>query len=66
MGKRHGRRLFERFRRNGRIILKWILGKWDGGMDWIDLTRYRDRVRAFANAVINLRTPHNAGSFPTS
>jgi hypothetical protein len=22
---------------NGRIILKCILNKWDGGMDWIDL-----------------------------
>jgi len=22
---------------DGRIILKWILRKWDGGMDWIDL-----------------------------
>jgi hypothetical protein len=51
---------------HGRIILKWILEKWDGSMDWIDLTRYRDRLRAFVNAVINLRTPHNAGNFPTS
>jgi hypothetical protein len=22
---------------DGRIILKWIFRKWDGGMDWIDL-----------------------------
>jgi hypothetical protein len=23
---------------DGRVILKWILGRWDGGiMDWIDL-----------------------------
>ena len=28
---------------DGRIILKWIFEKWDGGMDWIDLAQ--DRVR---------------------
>jgi hypothetical protein len=22
---------------DGRIILKWIFKKWDGGMDWIDM-----------------------------
>jgi hypothetical protein len=22
---------------DGRIILKWIFKKWDGGMNWIDL-----------------------------
>jgi hypothetical protein len=24
---------------DGRIILKWISKKWDGGMDWIDLAQ---------------------------
>jgi hypothetical protein len=28
---------------DGRIILKWILRKWDGDMDWIDLARDRYR-----------------------
>jgi len=27
---------------HGRIILKWILKKWDRGMDWIDLAQDRD------------------------
>ena len=28
-----------------------------GGMDWIDLAQYRDRWRALANVVMNLRVP---------
>jgi hypothetical protein len=28
---------------DGRIILKWIFKKWDGGaMDWIDMAQDRD------------------------
>jgi hypothetical protein len=42
---------------DGRIILKWILEKGDGGMDWIDLAQYRDRWRAVVSAVMNLRVP---------
>ena len=40
-----------------RIILKWVLEKWDGVMEWIDLTKERDRWRAVVNAVMNLRVP---------
>jgi hypothetical protein len=40
---------------DGRIILKWIFKKWDGGMDWIDMAQNRDRWRAVVNAVMNLR-----------
>jgi hypothetical protein len=41
----------------GRIILKLIFRKWDGGMDWINLAQYRDRWRGLVNAVMNLRIP---------
>jgi hypothetical protein len=40
-----------------RKILKRIFKKRDGGMDWIDLAQYRDRLRALVNAVMNLRAP---------
>jgi len=43
---------------DGRITLRWIFRKWDGGgMDWIDLAQDRDRWRALLNAVIGLRVP---------
>ena len=37
-----------------------------GVMDWVELTRNRDRWWAFANAVTNVRVPQNSGNFLTS
>jgi hypothetical protein len=42
---------------DGRIILKWIFKKWDGGMDWIDMAHDRDRCWALMSVVMNLRVP---------
>jgi hypothetical protein len=44
---------------DGRIILRWIIMKWNGvgGMEWIELAEDRDRWRAFVNPVMNLRVP---------
>jgi hypothetical protein len=40
---------------DGRIILKWIFKKWEGGMGWIDMAQDWDRWQALVNAVMNLR-----------
>jgi hypothetical protein len=42
---------------DGRIILKWIFERLDGGMDWINLAQDRDMRRALVNTVMNLRVP---------
>ena len=41
----------------GRIILRWIFRKWNGGMNSIDLAQDRDRCGAIVNVVMNLRVP---------
>jgi hypothetical protein len=48
------RKYLEDLRVDGRIILKWMLEEWNGGMDSIDLFQDTDRWRALANAVMNL------------
>ena len=37
--------------------MKWMLEKWHGGMDWIDLAQDRYRWQALVNAVMNLGVP---------
>jgi len=37
---------------DGRIILRRIFRKWDGGIGWIDLAQDRERWRALVNAVM--------------
>ena len=51
---------------DGRIMLRWIFKKLDGGMDWIDLAKDWDTWRAIVKAVMNLRVPQNVGNFLTS
>jgi hypothetical protein len=29
---------------DGRVILKWISKKWDGGIDWIGLAQNNDKM----------------------
>ena len=51
---------------DGRIILRWIFSKWDGGIDWIKLAQDRDKWGSLVNAVINIRVAQNSGNFLTS
>ena len=51
---------------DGRIILRRIFRKCDGGMDMIVMAQDRDRWRTFVNAVMNLQVSYNAGNFLTT
>jgi hypothetical protein len=42
---------------DGRVILKWIFKKWDGGRGLDYMAQDRDRWRALVNAAMNLRVP---------
>jgi hypothetical protein len=42
---------------NGRVILTLIFRNWEGGMDWIDLAKNRDRWCALVHTVMNLWVP---------
>jgi hypothetical protein len=55
VGKPEGKSHLEERGLHGRVILKWILRMWGGGMDGIDAAQNRDRWWAFVNEVMNLR-----------
>jgi len=57
VGKPEGRDHLENPGIDGRVILRWIFRKYDGGMDRIDLAQDCDRWWAFVNAVMNHQIP---------
>jgi hypothetical protein len=67
VGKREEREYFEGLGVDGRIILKWLIKTWDGGVDWIDPTQDRDKVRGFflKKTVMILLFPSNVKNFLT-
>jgi len=48
---------------DGRMILKFIFKRLDGGIDWSDLVQERDRWRTVVNAVMNLRLSYSEGNW---
>jgi hypothetical protein len=51
---------------DGMITLRRIFRKCDGGMDWIDMARDRDRWRTVVNAAMSLLISSNGGNFLAS
>jgi hypothetical protein len=56
-GDRKERDYLEDLRLTGSVILKWMVRKWDGDMNRIELAQGRDRWRALVKAVMNLWVP---------
>jgi hypothetical protein len=52
VGRPGGKRPIARSGVDGRIILKSVFKKWNGGMHWIDVALDRNRWQARVNAVI--------------
>jgi hypothetical protein len=40
---------------DGRIILRWIFSKYNGGMDWMHLALDRGMWQILANVIMNLQ-----------
>jgi hypothetical protein len=57
VGRPEGRNHLEDPGVDGRIILKWIFKKWDGGGAWTGLIWLRIGTGPLVNAVMNLRVP---------
>ena len=57
VGKPKGENHLEEQGVDGRILLRWIFRKYNGGVDWIDMAQNMDRWQALVNAVMNFRVP---------
>jgi hypothetical protein len=57
VGKPKGKRLRGRPSRrwDGRLGSEWIIGRFSGGVEWIQVAQHRYLWRALVNAVMNLR-----------
>jgi hypothetical protein len=51
---------------DGRIILRWIFRKWDGGCGLDRAGSGQGQVAVLFSSVMNLRVPQNAENFLTS
>jgi hypothetical protein len=66
VGKPEGKRPLQRPRRRREDNIKMDLQEVGcEGIDWNEMAQVRERWRALANAVMNLRVPQNAGNFLT-
>ena len=63
LGKHEGQIPLGRYRRRLEENIKMDLQEVGWGMDWIDLAQDRDRWRALANEVMNLRASIKCGEF---